>query len=245
MIFHTLASDYDGTIAERGRVAEPTVAALARVRDSGRAVILVTGRTLADLQQACPGYDRMFLAVVCDNGACLYLPATRETRVLGAEPEPALLADLRRRGVAFAVGHSSIHTDAADADSVLAAIRATGVDRTPIFNRGSLMLLPGGVAKGTGLKAALAATGGSLDTVVGIGDGENDHAFLRECACGVAVADAIPALRERADYVTRAPGPDGVVEFIEEHLLHDLRDLVRRAPRRHAEAGPSHTLPDL
>ncbi|HTU00832.1 MAG TPA: HAD family hydrolase [Candidatus Sulfotelmatobacter sp.] len=236
MIFHVLASDYDGTIAEQGRVADATAAALARVRESGRAVILVTGRTLPDLRRVCADCETMFAAIVCENGACLHLPATHETRILGAAPEPTLLSDLGRRGVAFELGHSSIHTDATAAHEVLAAIRAAGVDRTLVFNRGSLMLLPGGVTKGTGLQTALADVGTSFHNTVGIGDGENDHAFLRECGYAVAVGDAVPALRDRADYVTRAPGPRGVVEFIEEHLLQDLAGLVVH-PERDGSAG--------
>ena len=73
MLIHVFACDYDGTIAEYGRVSE-TTAALERVRESGRKVVLVTGRTLQDLQQACPDHERMFDAIVGENGAVLYLP---------------------------------------------------------------------------------------------------------------------------------------------------------------------------
>jgi hydroxymethylpyrimidine pyrophosphatase-like HAD family hydrolase len=243
MIFHVLASDYDGTLAENGRVADATLRALERVRESGRMLALVTGRTLPDLEHACPGYDRLFDVVVAENGAALFLPKDREIKTLGAVPEPMLLAQLEQRGVAFALGTSSIHTDAAAAEECLAAIRATGVDRTLIFNRGSLMLLPGGVAKGSGLEAALDAVGSSPHNAVGIGDGENDHPFLALCEYGVAVADAVPALRERADYVTRAPGPHGVVEFIEEHLLQDMPALVRRLSRHQMRVGESKGAP--
>jgi hypothetical protein len=38
--------------------------------------------------------------------------------------------------------------------------------------------------------------------VVGIGDAENDHAFLRLCECAVAVENALPMLKEHADLVT-------------------------------------------
>ena len=101
------------------------------------------------------------------------------------------------------------------------------------------MLLPGGVTKGTGLTAALAALELSPRNMVGIGDAENDHAFLAMCECSVAVADAVPALRERADYVTRGMAARGTVEFIEEHLLNDLVDLVPRlvAPSPAARRG--------
>jgi hydroxymethylpyrimidine pyrophosphatase-like HAD family hydrolase len=234
---HAFATDYDGTIADANRVAAPTARALERVRASGRKLLLVTGRMLADLRGVCPDLDRMFDAVVAENGALVYFPDRRELRTLGDPPEPALVDALRRRGVPFDLGAAILATDAQFAEPALAAIQETGVNRTPIFNKGALMLLPGGVTKGTGLAVALAALEISPHNMVGIGDAENDHAFLALSECAVAVADAVPALRERADYVTRAPSAAGVVEFIEEHLLHDLVALIPRLTRHHLPLG--------
>ncbi len=237
MIIHVLACDYDGTIAEGGRVSEPTARALERVRESGRKLVLVTGRTLGNLRDVCPEFERKFDAIVAENGGVLYQPGIREVKALGEPPEPALLDALLRRGVGFALGTSSIHTSSDAAEAALAAIRETGLERTLVFNRRSLMLLPGGVTKGSGLQAALAAMELSPHNTVGIGDAENDHAFLALCEFAVAVADAVPALRERAEVVTRAPGPSGAVEFIEEHLLKDLVEVLPRVARHQLPLG--------
>jgi hydroxymethylpyrimidine pyrophosphatase-like HAD family hydrolase/energy-coupling factor transporter ATP-binding protein EcfA2 len=234
---HVFATDYDGTIAEGNRVSETTARALARVRATGRKLLLVTGRMLPDLQAVCPDLERMFDAVVAENGALVYVPERRETRTLGDAPEPALIEALARRGVPIALGGVIVATDAPYAEAALAAIQETGVERALVFNRGALMLLPGGVTKGTGLTAALAALELSPHNMAGIGDAENDHAFLAICECAVAVADAVPALRERADYVTRAPAARGVVEFVEEHLLNDLVELMPRLTRHHLPLG--------
>ena len=256
---HVFATDYDGTIAEGNRVSEATARALERVRATGRKLLLVTGRMLPDLQAVCPELERMFDAVVAENGALVYFPERREMRTLGDAPEPALIAALERRGVVFAVGGAILATEASFAEAALAAIQETGVERTLVFNKGALMLLPGGVTKGTGLAAALAALELSPHNMVGIGDAENDHAFLSMCECAVAVADAVPALRERADYVTRAAmAAQGTVEFIEEHLLNDLVDICRgscattcrsarprtaRRSRARARHSPAHHRP--
>ena len=234
---HVLACDYDGTIADGGRCSPDVVQALARVRESGRKVLLVTGRMLPDLRSVCPDVDRMFDAVVAENGALLYFPETREARALGDAPEPALVEELRRRGVPFDLGSSIIATTEGYADPALAAIRDTGVERTLVFNKGALMLLPGGVTKGTGLDEALTVLALSAHNMVGIGDAENDHAFLAMSECAVAVADAIPALRERADYVTRAPGARGVIEFLQDHLVNDLAALMPRLARHRLTIG--------
>ena len=46
MRFYCLATDYDGTIAHDGVVAATTIAALERLKASGRRLVLVTGREL-------------------------------------------------------------------------------------------------------------------------------------------------------------------------------------------------------
>jgi len=237
MIVHVLAVDYDGTIAERGRVAPATAAALARVRASGRACVLATGRMLPDLRTVCSEVDTMFDAVVAENGALLYLPARREIKALGDAPEPALVEALQRRHVRFDLGTSIVASDEEYAEAALAAIREAGVERSLVFNKGALMLLPGGVTKGTGVSAALETMGLSPHNLVGIGDAENDHAFLALCECAVAVADGVPALRERADHVTGGGAGAGVVEFIEDHLLGDAADIVPRLARHQIVLG--------
>jgi hydroxymethylpyrimidine pyrophosphatase-like HAD family hydrolase len=100
------------------------------------------------------------------------------------------------------------------------------------------MVLPASVNKATGLEAALGELGLSPHKIVGIGDAENDQAFLRICECAVSVANAIPALKEMSDFTTHADHGAGVVELIDE-LIAD--DLARRAPllRRRQPSGPA------
>ena len=68
MRYQALATDYDGTIADDGVVDELTLAALARLRDGARRLILITGRDLADLRRVMPRLD-LFDLVVAENGA--------------------------------------------------------------------------------------------------------------------------------------------------------------------------------
>src|SRR4051794_40778 len=98
MRYLALACDYDGTLARDGHVDRETVEALRRVRDSGRTLILVTGRELDDLRMVCPYLD-LFERVVAENGALLYRPSTREEVVLGERPPERFVTALRARGV--------------------------------------------------------------------------------------------------------------------------------------------------
>ena len=109
----------------------------------------------------------------------------------------------------------------------LGVIKELGLELQVIFNKGSVMVLPTGVNKATGLRALTKAAGMSCDEVVGVGDAENDHAFLDCCGIGVAVANALPMLKERADFVTKGSRGDGVIELIDMILADDLATIRR------------------
>src|SRR5205085_2848559 len=191
MRYLALATDYDGTLAHHGTVSDDTWAAVQRLRDSGRKVLLVTGRELEDLQRVCPRLD-LFDLVVAENGALLYRPATRELRPLAEPPPEELLQELRRRGVGpVSVGHAIVATWEPHQAAVLGVIHDLGLELHVIFNKGAVMVLPTGVNKASGLGAALAELCLSPHNVVGVGDAENDHAFLALCECAVAVANAL------------------------------------------------------
>src|SRR3972149_3622884 len=52
LIFKALACDYDGTLASEDRLGPDALAALAKAREAGLRVILVTGRTFFELTRA-------------------------------------------------------------------------------------------------------------------------------------------------------------------------------------------------
>ena len=222
MRYFGLACDYDGTLARQGRVDEPTLDSLKRLRASGRELILVSGRELEDLQSTFDHLD-LFDRAVLENGALLYHPATREEKVLAERPPEKFLDALRRRGVErVSLGRVIVATWRPHETAVLEAIHECGLELQIIFNKDAVMVLPAGVTKATGLAAALKELGLSAHNVVGVGDAENDHAFLSLCECAVAVDNALPALKETADFTTRGDHGDGVTELIDELVADDL-----------------------
>jgi hydroxymethylpyrimidine pyrophosphatase-like HAD family hydrolase len=54
----SLATDYDGTIADDGVVVEATFATLRELKQSGRKLLLVTGCWLPDLKKVFAEYSR-------------------------------------------------------------------------------------------------------------------------------------------------------------------------------------------
>lgn len=237
MRYYALATDYDGTLATEGRVDRATLEALERLRNSGRRLILVTGRELDELLQLFPQVD-LFESVVAENGALLYRPATREIKLLAEAPPERFAETLRARGVGpLSVGRVIVATWTPHETAVLETIRELGLELQVIFNKGAVMVLPSGVNKATGLAAALEALGLSRRNTVGVGDAENDHAFLHLCEASVAVANALPSLKEQADWVTRGSRGAGVTELIDHLLAADLADLEPRLTRHEIPLG--------
>ncbi len=224
MRYQVLATDYDGTLAHDGSVDGRAVEALGRLRDSGRRLVMITGRRLPDLLGVF-GHIDLFDEVVAENGALLYQPASKTELTLAEPPPDELIAALRARDVApLAAGRVIVATLEPNADAVRAALRELGIEWQLILNKGNLMLLPAGVDKASGLAAALARLDLAPASAVGIGDAENDHAFLSACGCSVAVANALPSLKQRVDVVTRGAHGDGVVEIVEAMLSGELPD---------------------
>jgi hydroxymethylpyrimidine pyrophosphatase-like HAD family hydrolase len=225
MRYHALATDYDGTLAHEGRVAPPTRDALERLRRTGRKLILVTGREVADLERVCPDLA-IFDLVVAENGGVLYWPSTRELRVLVEPPPPRFAAALLERGVPdVRSGKVVVATWQPHEGTVLDVIRELGLELQVVFNKGAVMVLPSGINKGTGLRAALEDLRLSPHNVVAVGDAENDHALLDGCECRVAVANSVAMLKERADLVTGAAEGAGVVELADRLIATDLAEL--------------------
>jgi len=120
------------------------------------------------------------------------------------------------------VGCAIVATFRPNETIVLEVIRELGLELQVIFNKDAVMVLPSGVNKATGLKAALKELGVQAQEVVAVGDAENDHTFLTMCGCGVAVDNAVPSLKKHADVVTTAARGQGVMELIERALTDDL-----------------------
>ena len=218
MWYHVIACDYDGTLASDGRMSPETVRALGRVRDSGRRIVLITGRQFDDLLRVCPEID-FFDWVVAENGAVLYQPRDKRVEDLAQAAPPAFLAALERAGVPFSTGRVIVSTVVPHESAVLRAIHDLGLELQIIFNRESVMVLPAAVSKQSGLEEVLRRLGVPAHNAIGFGDAENDHAFLRLAGFAVAVGNAVPSLAAEADLVTHAANGAGVREFVEQWLL--------------------------
>ncbi|MGH2607966.1 MAG: HAD family hydrolase [Tepidiformaceae bacterium] len=227
--YSVLASDYDGTLALDGRVAAATIDALRRFKEAEGRLILVTGRDRRDLQAHFPEFGLCDL-IVAENGALLYDPATGDEQLLAPALPGRLVAELRARGVTpILPGRVIVSTRQPYEREVAEALAFLHLTCDLVFNKGAVMVVPPGTDKGAGLKAALARLCVDPETVVAVGDAENDHSLLAGVGLGVAVANALQSLREEADLVLDKPATAGVEQLIHMMLSGDPRLVTRHA----------------
>lgn len=220
-ICRALATDFDGTLAHEGRVEPETLEALRRFRATGRKLFMVTGRQYEELRTIFPMADE-FDAVVAENGAHVRWPAGDRDELIGQPPPPEFMELLAREGVRpVASGHVIVATFEPYEKAVLEAIKTSGLELQVIFNKGAVMVLPSGINKASGLKRVLKRLEIKPADVVAVGDAENDHAFFDYCGFSAAVANALPAVKEHAKWVSQSRYGAGVVELIEMILCTD------------------------
>jgi hydroxymethylpyrimidine pyrophosphatase-like HAD family hydrolase len=215
MRYPILATDYDGTLAEHGLVEDPTWQSVERWKATGRRIVLVTGRELEELLEICPRVD-LFDLVVLENGAQVYRPSDRSESILATRPPDTFLKALFDKGVGpISTGRVVVATWEPHRQAIEETIAAMGLDLRVIANKRALMVLPSGIDKASGLRAALLELGLSIEDAVGVGDAENDLAMLEACGLSVAVANALPSVKERADRVMQGERGAGVAELID------------------------------
>ncbi len=74
--------------------------------------------------------------------------------------------------------------------------------------------------KGHALRFLAEHYGFSMEETIAMGDAWNDREMIEAAGLGVAMANAVPALREIADYVTLGNNEDGVAHVLEKFVLN-------------------------
>lgn len=215
--FKALAADGDGTLTRGGHMGQATYTALQRLRQARKVIILTTGETPTDLAEF--PHLELFDIVVAENGALLFNPATGKEECLAKPAPPALIRKLRAAKIdPLKFGRVIVSTKFAQAPAVANVLG--DFEWQIVRNRRQIMMLPRGVSKATGLRAALRRFGLTDCDVVAVGHAENDIALFKACGCGVAVGKAIPELKKLATLVTSRGNGAGVVELVDK-LIHN------------------------
>lgn len=74
--------------------------------------------------------------------------------------------------------------------------------------------------KGHALRFLAAHYGIPMEETIAIGDAMNDHEMVEAAGLGVAMANAVPALKAIADYVTLSNNDDGIKHVLDKFILN-------------------------
>lgn len=231
----TLACDLDGTLTDSGSIGRAMWEQLRRAKAAGWRLALVTGRTLDTFSTDGP-FAEVFDAIVAEDGAVIYFPRRDIVTMPFGRVGADLVARLERLGVPLEHGMAIVATRVPHDQAVHDALRQSAGGASVEYNRGAVMVLPTGATKGTGLQYALRELGISPRNVIACGDAENDRSLFEQVEFAVAVANATPELKERADLVLDQPAHRGVSALIDQ-LLAGQMPAHRRRPERQLSLG--------
>jgi HAD superfamily hydrolase (TIGR01484 family) len=115
------------------------------------------------------------------------------------------------------LGEIIVATLAKNSRAVLDAIQELDLKAEIATNNETIMVLPAGVNKATGLAVALDDLGISREAVISVGDGENDTILFEFTGCGVAVADATAVVKSGVSVKTTKRFNDEFLRFTLQH----------------------------
>jgi hydroxymethylpyrimidine pyrophosphatase-like HAD family hydrolase len=207
-------SDYDRTFTDGSlRVAPGLAEAIARLRDQGVVFSIVSGRKYSFMIDLFRSMDGLVDSFIAENGCVGYANGCR-TVICEAAGRDGLLQALGREAIPYDAGDVviSVHSKYSPAvDQIMDHFPAFHVIR----NVDSLMLLPHGASKATGIRWLMDVYCVRPAELACIGDAENDLDMRALCSTMGAVANALPAVKRESDYICRNEFGAGLREFLE------------------------------
>lgn len=215
MTIRLVISDFDRTFTDATLSVEAGLAeAIRRLKKRGASFSIVSGRSYDFLEDYCERLDGLVDSFVAENG-CIGCYGGKKHMIGNCVGREAVFERLESLGVPYGRGEVIFSVGRCHERELMEALSSADGFFHVIRNMDSLMVLPMGVSKSSGAAWLAAMHGVSREETAAIGDAEND-VHLRE-ACGLlgAVSNAIPSMKDAADYVCRQGYGKGLQEFIE------------------------------
>lgn len=209
-----IVCDFDRTLTDEALI--PSVEAFDAIRGAkrlGLKFIIVSGRQL-DFLLSIEEISQLADAVVAENGAIAYELSTSKKSSPFVKEAKIIKQAFQKSGLKFLQFEVMTSLSVRDVNEVKDLITKNKLDAEIHFNVDSIMVLPRGVTKASGLLLALDLMDAPKDGIIGFGDGENDLPLFEESDIAIAVANALPEVKAKADIVTTLTGGRGVAEQI-------------------------------
>jgi len=199
----TLSSEKEGFIMRRELIEE------VNRFSSTNLFVIVTGRERRFMKLLAPGL--MPTGWVLENGALIILD---KEVIVNAPPEwprirEKVITVLGGKKLSYSCGEVIVYVDKARKNGLDINVPGARIE----WNREDAMIMPEGVDKGSGLNR-LKQMLGFEGTVIAVGDSENDFPLFKAADIKVAVANALPAVKDVVDMVLDKENGEGVAELL-------------------------------
>ena len=241
MNYQILALDLDGTLTNSSKeISEPTLKALIEIQEQGKKVVLASGRPTNGV---APLAEQLRLGdygsyILSFNGGRITNCQTKEiiyNKTLPmdcAKPIYDMVLEYKDQGLdlvtytpdALISGICPNKFLITGDSAVISKIQKKIIARfrsylsvycsDPFF----LEIMPSGIDKAHSLLRLLTSSGLTADEMICCGDGYNDITMIETAGLGVAMANAQPAVLEKADFVTKSNDEDGVLHVINQFM---------------------------
>jgi len=212
-----VASDYDRTLAseENNFIINEKVAKKINEFSKRFKFIVVTGREKKFIDRLAVGLNPT--GWILENGA-LIIYNNKEYILCSSDwldKRERIVKILDQLKVRYSLGKVIIYVD--NYGDKLANLKEITEYANIEISRKDVMILPKGIDKGVGLLKFKELIGFS-GKIIAIGDSENDYSLFKVADIKIAVANAIPQIKEIADIVTVNPNGLGVIEILDKIL---------------------------
>ena len=240
MKYQILVLDLDGTLTNsRKEITPPTLKALIEIQEAGKKVVLASGRPTYGVvplarQLHLERYGSYILSfngariTDCRTGQVIYgqlLSGFTPTKYSELESRinhlPIVQIDNFCEKVSTFPNNKFLLTG--EPDSIAAAKEEMSAHfhgyidvycSDPFF----LEIVPKNVDKAASLLKLLTSIGLTADEMICCGDGYNDLTMIETAGLGVAMENAQPLVREKADFITKSNDDDGVLYVIDQFM---------------------------
>ncbi len=182
----------------------------------GKDFFLATGRDIKYVNALCKKF-KVWRAIIAENGAVIYFPATKKTITINTEymkQAKKIIKELKLKE--STTGKVIATVNIKDEAIVRKALTELESDLNFERNANEIMVTPKGVEKGLGVRIAMQYLNINLDDTLVIGDGENDVSMFLNPGFKIALANADEKLKKLANQITSAPSVKGMHEIITE-----------------------------
>jgi hydroxymethylpyrimidine pyrophosphatase-like HAD family hydrolase len=208
-------SDFDRTFTDESLRVDPALAlAIDRIRKKGITFSIVSGRKYSFMYDTYTTLRGLIDAFVAENGCVGYFDGRKY--IIGDHVNrEGLFRRLDQRSIPYDFGEVVVSVDHRYEPQLTEVLRHVGNTFDMVRNIDSLMILPHNISKESGAAWLAGMYHVDPDGTACIGDAENDLSLRRVCGLLGAVSNAIPAMKQEADYVCDLGFGEGLREFLE------------------------------